>query len=242
MYRLLAPSALLLAASLPATAADLPSRKAPPAPAPLPIEAMAPFSWAGAYAGTQISYGWSRDRWTGTGARYRLKSDGVFGGLHVGYNWMTGSYLLGLEADADYGRARATATLLQPPASNEISSSLGLRASARLRAGYAFDRVLIYGTGGVAAANVKRTLTQYTGGVFNAAYSDRETRFGWTAGAGVGLALNSNWSARLEYRYTDLGSSDWSAIGTKHRLNEHSARLGLSYHFSDRLQPVYARY
>ena len=55
-------------------------------------------------------------------------------------------------------------------------------STVRSRLGFAFDRVLVYGTGGVARTHV-----------------------GWTAGGGIEAAITSNLSAKVEYLYTDLG-------------------------------------
>ena len=64
----------------------------------------------------------------------------------------------------------------------------------RGRLGYAYDRYLLYGTGGVAFGDIK-----------NAGAST--TRTGWTLGAGIEAALTTNVTGRVEYRYTDLGSA-----------------------------------
>jgi outer membrane immunogenic protein len=86
------------------------------------------------------------------------------------------------------------------------------------------DSTLLYGTGGVAFGNVTSAFSysasaSYCSTVIGAAAcatsalyttsgaaSFRETRVGWTAGLGVETAVALGWKARLEYRYTDLGS------------------------------------
>jgi outer membrane immunogenic protein len=67
----------------------------------------------------------------------------------------------------------------------------------RARVGYAWDRVLLYGTGGVAGANVQTGLLG----------QPRQTNFevGWTAGAGLEWAFAENWTAKVEYLFVDLG-------------------------------------
>jgi outer membrane immunogenic protein len=76
---------------------------------------------------------------------------------------------------------------------------------------------LVYGTGGVAFGKVSGTLnyvgTWYQcggpcaliGGTATSSVSFSETRVGYTVGAGVEMQLFGPWTARLEYRYTDLG-------------------------------------
>lgn len=69
----------------------------------------------------------------GSAALVSLKDDsGALAGLHLGYNWQSGARVLGVEGDADWADNR------------------DYLASVRLRLGHAFDRVLIYGTAGVA--------------------------------------------------------------------------------------------
>ena len=72
-------------------------------------------------------------------------------------------------------------------------------ATVRGRAGYAFDRILIYGTGGGAFGNVQA-------GVRRAGPFSSSTQTGWTAGAGVEFAFTPNLTAKVEYLYVDLGN------------------------------------
>jgi outer membrane immunogenic protein len=72
-------------------------------------------------------------------------------------------------------------------------------ASARGRLGVAFDRVLVYGTGGWQWGDAD--ITQTAGG----ANSTLDITFdGWTAGGGVEYAVTDHFIAGFEYRFTDL--------------------------------------
>ena len=120
----------------------------------------------------------------------------------------------------------------------------GVQGSVRARAGYAFDRLLPYVTGGVAFGSFY-TDAQLFGtdldGVTNFAASgtNSATRVGWTLGAGLEYAINNHWSARGEYRYTDFGhlaiSTDPSAIdavfAVDRQLDQHQVQVGFSYKF-----------
>jgi outer membrane immunogenic protein len=80
------------------------------------------------------------------------------------------------------------------------------------RVGYAVDRLLLYGKGGVAFASNKYSVTGNFGGAglfVPAAPFDFEglsVRTGWTVGAGVEWAFADDWSAKLEYDYYDFGN------------------------------------
>jgi outer membrane immunogenic protein len=95
-------------------------------------------------------------------------------------------------------------------------------ASVRGRVGWAQDRLMLYGTGGVAWGYVTTPPLDTLNG----------WRTGWTAGAGAEYALPRNWSAKIEYRYTDLGrasSLDPNLNSTDdNKLNFHAVRLGVS--------------
>ncbi len=118
--------------------------------------------------------------------------------------------------------------------------SYGLQASIRGRVGYAWDRVLIYATGGVAFAELNAHLQTILG------YdSVSNTRTGWTIGGGIEYAISNNWSVRAEYRYAQFGHStlvgnsffgiefchDCSATNLSRTVNENRVNVGFSYKF-----------
>jgi outer membrane immunogenic protein len=77
------------------------------------------------------------------------------------------------------------------------------------RAGWAYDRILIYGLAGVAWADVD---TQAS--VLNTPFlSGSETHVGWTVGFGLEWALSNRVSARIEYAHIDLGDETHQLSG-----------------------------
>jgi outer membrane immunogenic protein len=127
-------------------------------------------------------------------------NDGFVGGGQIGYNvqFTPGSGLVvGIEADAqyvDFGRNRNRFAFATLPAGGFVTpgtlvfnpngqASLDFFGTVRGRIGYAFDRVLFYGTGGFAyGAGGGRQF-----GLPNSSQDDFRT--GWTAGGGVEYAL-----------------------------------------------------
>lgn len=205
---LAAAAALLVSTS--AFAADLPSRAAPPVYAPvIPV-----FTWTGFYAGTLTGYGFSDGqfvRTTGTTPataaalaagrrpqRLGIEADGltsVGGGIGYDYQFVPGSgIVVGLAADAtlmDLGRRRG---FVGPTAfgseATAFRSQLDWLGTVRGRVGYAFDRVLVYGTGGFAYGNtLYRAAFANPAGAFNhlGQYDGMST--GYVYGGGVEYAL-----------------------------------------------------
>jgi outer membrane immunogenic protein len=104
-------------------------------------------------------------------------------------------------------------------------------ATVRGRAGWAWDRVLFYGTGGAAFGNV-----QAAGSGFPFASG---TQSGWAAGAGVEFAFAPNWTGRVEYLFVDLGNFTCPAtscggtggVSDTVKFNENIIRAGIDYKF-----------
>lgn len=204
-----------------AQAADM-YRKAPPA---TPIEApVSVYNWTGFYAGANLGGEFLRDSATAAGVRHKLNSGSVFGGVQAGYNWQTGPFVLGGEADIGYGHPSKTKTF----GVNTMKIEEGVSGTVRARAGYAVDRALVYGTGGLAWANFDTTVNN---GVASAK-SDR-TRAGWVVGGGVEYALTNNISAKGEYLYEDFGNlkQTVNGVATSNKLSDHIVRVGLNYKF-----------
>jgi outer membrane immunogenic protein len=226
-FKSLAAALLIGVSSSAAMAADLPSRKV----APVPAYAPPMFTWTGLYVGLQAGYAWDKvsvdnNNWALFGfgapvffANNSANRSGFVGGAHAGYLFQTGPAVFGLEGDVE------GATI----------SNSALRASLRGRLGFALDRVLVYGTGGLALAS----------GSNNNAFgwnSGSSTRLGWTAGAGLEYAFAPNWSARVEYRYSDFGRSNNGWVAPSVRRTENAVRVGVSYHFGGPAGPVVAKY
>ena len=239
-----------------ALGADLPSRRAPPvyvAPAALPI-----FTWTGLYVGGQVGYDFGDDRSlaratsTGVGLASTSASErGIIGGAHVGYNYSTqslpfmrnalgASAVFGVEGDVNGTSAGANFGL----GGINVNHDQNPQGSIRGRVGVAFDRLLIYGTGGAAFGVSNNNYVNTLNGLTD---SSSHTRVGWTAGGGAEYALTNNWSIRAEYRHTDFGRSvDNLAASTGGGVNVHQHDVenqilaGFSYKFDMLSSP--ARY
>jgi len=208
-----------------AMAADYPVYPNAPIYRPLPRAAL--FSWTGCYVGANLGAKWGNTSGTlviapGTpGENALIMQDqyvGSFiGGGQAGCNFQAGSLVLGIEGDIDaqhLDTSRNLGVLFAPvgpalPQFIPISSVDFLsrwQASVRGRIGYAWDRILVYATGGVAWSDMRLT-TQLPG-----ASVGPETLVGGTVGGGVEHAfLATNWSVAVEGRYTTYGTHSFNS-------------------------------
>jgi outer membrane immunogenic protein len=265
-----------------AFATDLPTKKGPP---PAPTIVMAPYSWAGFYVGVNGGYadptaklsvapggGWVGDvDWnanangpgiTGVGT-HDIGLHGFVGGVTAGYNYQFSNFVVGVEADADYMHLRG---------SYATSSNYGLDSgyywangsagvdslfTIRGRAGVAFDRLLVFVTGGVAFADEKfsQSIGFYNPGEkppalpitppggaygYNAGSASSMVVTG-VVGAGLEYAFDSRWSLKGEYLYVPLKSQSFSSsytdsTDTVYTVRHHESlsalnvfRVGLNY-------------
>ncbi|WOJ89912.1 porin family protein [Methylocapsa polymorpha] len=244
-----------------ALAADLPSRAPPPVYVPpVPI-----FTWTGVYIGGQIGYAWGNfnNSWGdgfGSFGGFSDQANGVIGGAHVGYNLQLGQWVVGLEGDVDgssLSRNNNNRTFFDPAlgafVSGNINTNLDIQGSIRGRVGVAWDRVLLYGTGGVAFGGFHTTFNPFftVGGAFGSGSANVDTtRVGWTVGGGLEYAVTNNWSVRAEYRYTDFGHTTWdpafafdNGIFIRRHVTENRVQVGFSYKFDTYAPaPVVAKY
>jgi outer membrane immunogenic protein len=166
------------------------------------------------------------------GATDSVKVNGINGGAQAGYNWQMGNFLLGLETDIQASGERGTNTLngflgaatngsaAGQPAVITDSNKLEWFGTTRGRFGWASDRWLVYGTGGVAYGEVNQngninppTPTIVAGQNALIVWNQSTTKVGWAAGVGVENAITRNWSWKLEYLYMDLGTSTANLSG-----------------------------
>lgn len=263
MKRVISLAAALGAlASAPTLAADLakaPVYKAAPA--------VVVANWTGFYIGVHAGGGWGEAEVSPTFgpaftpaqiqvltplASPTLDTSGALGGFQAGYNFQTGSTVLGIEADFSFSGIRGSRSLpiqVFPPALALLDRSFSEEdklkwvSTFRGRVGYATPSLLIYATGGLAVG--RRDFSQFivtdpAVNFNNLRASVSETRLGWTAGGGLEYALSRNWSIKGEYLYVDLGKvsafadSDTApgfglTLNTSSHLRLHTARAGLNY-------------
>ncbi|GLK76308.1 outer-membrane immunogenic protein [Methylopila jiangsuensis] len=261
-------AALLLFATA-ASAADLPAYE--PAPA---MVAVPSFTWSGFYVGAHAGHVWGdhdirtrgKDAATRLNVQNRLRppsvgvdGDGWLFGAQAGYNMqLDGSPIVfGVEADISYADIDDTRRYDIPPlapAAGNIRSTfkqeLEYLGTVRARVGYAFDRVLVYGTGGLAYGEVKTSARFFNnqppaggGGALGFSDSKSNVEVGYTVGGGVEYAVTDAISVKGEYLYYDLGDTTLNVnrtaaaplgqSGYKSRFENdgHIARVGVNYRF-----------
>jgi len=230
--KILTIAAVAAVASSAALAADLPSRKAPEAYAPI----AAP-SWAGSYLGFAVGGQQNADKFADpiVPLNGKFKKEGMIGGFYGGHNWQFGGLVAGLEADAEL--APITGSGLDATASVRGHNKTDWQGSLRARVGYSLGSTLLYVTGGAAFANIKYGYEfPVPAGTTD---SFTKLRTGWTLGAGAEYALSTSWIARLEYRYSDYGRATGSIVNCcapapnhqRHDVTTQAVRLGLAYKF-----------
>jgi outer membrane immunogenic protein len=227
---------LALAIGSQALAADLPPAapqpRAPAAYIPAPV-----FSWTGIYVGINGGGEFGQSSWSSPGLTPtgNFSTNGFLIGGTLGGNYQFGQFVIGLEGDGDWTDINGTFT-----GTGGTGCGFGCKtgndwlATIRGRAGWAWDRVLFYGTGGAAFGNIQAS---YAG----ASLSTVSTQTGWTAGAGVEWAFLPNWTAKFEYLYVDLGNTTCATaicapnspvpLSTTVTLTENIVRAGVNYKF-----------
>jgi outer membrane immunogenic protein len=193
------------AAALVITAGAAGAADFPPYGAPGPISA---YSWTGPYLGGNLGYQW------GTTTRNPTRPWGIAGGVQGGYNWQTGAWVFGAEADMTASAARDTFAPWK--FANPWFGTL------RGRVGYGFNNILIYATLGFAFGGGEVTV----GGV-----SESKTHAGLAAGGGMEVGLTNRWSARVEYLFIDLADRPYGLTGTSNGFESGLLRFGVNYRF-----------
>jgi outer membrane immunogenic protein len=215
MKRMLFAGALLLAATGPILAADLPPAMPPPPPprAPAAYVPIIPvqYNWGGVYVGINGGYGfgYSNQHWTSLGFANDTGSFSVNGavvGGTLGANFQAGQFVFGIEGDGDWTNITGTTSSTNVGCASCTTSNNWL-ATLRGRAGVAWDRVLIYATGGGAAGDIKTSLPAVPG---LTAGSSTSTEFGWAAGGGLEFGVTDNLTAKIEYLYVDLQNGSFA--------------------------------
>jgi opacity protein-like surface antigen len=207
MKKLSAISCALVFTSSAAIAADVPATK------PSSSTRVATPSWTGFYAGAFGGYG--RNSFEANQLKIvsvvvpgsaQAESKGFQYGAQVGADYeLPNRIVVGVAADAtrvhaSNGSLTTTFFVGSPFIVTGKNSTLW---TVRARVGTVFDNVMLYGTGGLAAAKSELSVAEGIGS------SPRLPHSGWVAGAGAEFRLLDHWRLGLEYRYVDLGEKDY---------------------------------
>ncbi|HEY2138153.1 MAG TPA: HoxN/HupN/NixA family nickel/cobalt transporter [Xanthobacteraceae bacterium] len=225
----LAAVAVILAMGARAGAAD--------AVVALPLKAPAApkrYDWTGWYAGGHVGYSRGRgyDTLLDPAASDASSSFGsLFGGVQIGYSYLLPSrILLGIEVDISFPAFLDDGIVGHRTTPNATNfEKLDFVSTLRGRVGYAFDRWLVYGTGGFAGAQARFLADP---GLVNPEDKVLKLRAGWSLGAGVEFPVSSGWTARVEYLYDHLGPAAATLpSGTGYAstaIDLHNLRIGLN--------------
>lgn len=196
---------------------------------------VAQFNWSGLYVGGHFGYLRGTARGNVPGVPEGESDNGFgsqFGGVQIGYNWISSSRLLtGIEADISFPSFLGADEVarLRWTAEGDLSEKVAYIGRLRGRIGYASDSWIAYAAAGFAWSQAR--LIEIPG--FG---SDQDkvilTRPGWTLGVGAERALSSDWSMRLEYLYDSLGKIDATMPSGQHwqsTLDSHTVRLALNW-------------
>jgi outer membrane immunogenic protein len=230
-----------------------------------------PVEWTGLYFGVNAGYGWAQGstdtffsgsfqggsttpfglgatELSGTKLHGSGTPTGALAGGQIGFNWQSGMAVFGAEFDAQWSGQQNSFTVTCTSGCT-AAETVKIRSilTGRARLGLAFDWIMPYVTAGGAVVDVSDNLNITVGGVTGNPITLSGSTLGWTAGAGVEVALSSNWSARLEYLYIRVGDPSASTpipgvlgAGTAFEggsYRDNIVRVGLNYRFGPRGGP-----
>ncbi len=154
MRKLLLTAASFFSAATMAFAADIPVKA--------PLAAPAVFNWTGCYVGAVGGESWGKSGQvarsgvdTGLPITGDYSVSGGIGGGTIGCNLEVSNYVFGLETDYAWTDTKGSAPDQPPFVAGTISATRGTSLeTVRGRIGYAWDRLMVYGTAGATTARI----------------------------------------------------------------------------------------
>jgi opacity protein-like surface antigen len=200
------------------------------------------WTWTGYYLGINAGYGWgnaSADAFfndstivgatSATSSSYKLQ--GTVFGVQTGYNFALGSWLWGIEADAQLSGQQDTPIFACPgticnlagPVLAAFDQNQRLQWFGTLRGRFGAvvtTAAVVFVTGGAAVAGLRTAGDVFgfdpTGAPATNPFSNITVNAGWTVGGGVEARLVGNWTGKIEYLYMDFSSV---TTGVNNQLN-----------------------
>lgn len=172
--------------------------------------------WDGAYIGGFAGYGWGTAI-DDLGNYDDIDLSGWTLGATLGANFtVTPGLILGAAGDLAWTGISG----YEDPVDFDINWTGSLRG----KAGFDGGAFMPYLTAGVAFAGATAS---------EAGTDSTQMHFGWTAGAGVEVAVVDNVSVDLQYRYSDYGTADYSldTDDATFDLSTHTVTAGVNFKF-----------
>lgn len=177
--------------------------------------------WRGFYAGVTVGGGSSTVIVEASGKDAEISQGHASVGAFAGYNFTSGPWVLGIEADIGGGGFDETKN---KAGLGRVSVENWGVASVRARGGYAWNEFLFYGTAGVAFADYE---------IKSTAGGKATLSTGLAVGLGGEWAFAEKWTARLEGMVYAFGDDDVTFAGSKRDIgaSESALRLGIARRF-----------
>jgi outer membrane immunogenic protein len=185
----------------------------------------------------------------------QLNPSSFTGGGQIGYNFQAHHLVIGAEADLGHMqlselRSKSGTYPCCAPTGFTVFQSISTHylLTIRPRIGFAFGRLLLYGTGGVAVTNAEyKELFTDTFATARESARVRQDRSSWIAGGGAEFRVAHHWSVKGEFLHADFNdfrttstnltaftppipfrSNIWSHHAT---LTANIGRMGINFRF-----------
>jgi len=244
------------AIAAPGLAADLPATTYTKSPMVAEV-----WDWTGFYIGLQGGFGWGTSQETFfnqpntaglfAGTQNYDFSGGIAGGV-VGFNWQSGAWVFGVEADYNWSNLNGNSREINAGLGDTYFTNVKSLGDVKGRVGWttnAWDttgnRMLVYVDGGVAFGQVEHHYDAGLNGGAANTFIATASRTGWTAGVGLEYMFTRNFTGRLEFDWVDLGRStiqyDPTVITNRSEWRDSFGvvKVGVNYKFGG---PVVAKY
>jgi len=230
-----------------------PASNARPLLVKAPTLPSASMNWTGVYVGGQLGGGFSDAQWSDpfastigphkfinvAGFGDSTRATGPLGGGQIGGNWQIGHLVVGAGVDASAATLRGENTCFSGLGGIDCQHAVNSLVSFTGRAGYAWDRSLVYVKGGGALADSTYSLFGDTNALTLGSGSTTLATWGWTVGGGIEYALTNYWTTFAEYDHAGLPAvtvpfpsvAVVSAASISVRQNIDTFKLGINYNF-----------
>jgi outer membrane immunogenic protein len=174
--------------------------------------------WSGVYIGGKLGGAFSNLNWTqdlnsftalsgvAPNTPVEFSPNGIAGGFLGGANLQLGQWIFGAEVSfsgTDLSQKTASPFF---PATDTFSTTLDWLLTVEGRLGYSWDRVMVFGKGGLAATDATLKVTS-SHPLLGGTASVTEFAKGWTIGGGIEYAAWNSVILGIEYDYMDINLS-----------------------------------